>query len=163
MDHAFPSWSTSTFNETYFLTSLLHDIGATDSNMRATLLSFEYYGGLLILSLLKSLAAPTAQAESVAETVIRHQDLGETGTLSRLCAITQLATIFDNMGQNASLVHADTIVDVVGAYPRLGWSACFAKVIRSENHLKPWAHTTHLGENAFPCGVENNQLMARWE
>ncbi|CZS90863.1 hypothetical protein WAI453_003926 [Rhynchosporium graminicola] len=160
LSQAFPSWSTSSFNETYFLTCLLHDIGTTDKNINATLMSFEFYGGLIVLDLLKQHSAPISQAENVAEAVIRHQDLGDTGTLTRLGALIQLATIFDNMGMNPTLVHEDTIKNVVESYPRLKWSTCFAKTIRKENALKPWAHTTHLGENEFPCGVENNQLMA---
>ncbi|KAL2067105.1 hypothetical protein VTL71DRAFT_1529 [Oculimacula yallundae] len=160
LTQAFPSWSTPSFNETYFLTCLLHDIGTTDKNITATLMSFEFYGGLLSLALLKEHSAPISQAENVAEAIIRHQDLGDTGTLTRLGALIQLATIFDNMGLNPKLVHEETIKGVVGEFPRLGWSGCFAKTIRKENALKPWSHTTHLGENEFPCGVENNQLMA---
>ncbi|KAG4441186.1 hypothetical protein IFR05_003304 [Cadophora sp. M221] len=160
LTQAFPAWSTPSFNETYFLTCLLHDIGTTDKNITATLMSFEFYGGLIVLDLLKQHSAPIEQAENVAEAVIRHQDLGDTGTLTRLGGLIQLATIFDNMGINPSLVHEDTIKNVVAEFPRLKWSSCFAKTIRKENALKPWAHTTHLGENEFPCGVENNQLMA---
>ncbi|KAH6718981.1 hypothetical protein DL95DRAFT_434241 [Leptodontidium sp. 2 PMI_412] len=160
LTQAFPAWSTPSFNETYFLTCLLHDIGTTDKNITATLMSFEFYGGLIVLDLLKQHSAPIEQAENVAEAVIRHQDLGDTGTLTRLGGLIQLATIFDNMGMNPTLVHEDTIKNVVAEFPRLKWSSCFAKTIRKENGLKPWAHTTHLGENEFPCGVENNQLMA---
>jgi cyanamide hydratase len=71
----------------------------------------------------------------------------------------------DNMGlpNLAALVHKETIEDVVKAHPRNGWSACFAKTIRKENGLKPWAHTTALGEEDFPNGVLNNQLMAPYE
>ena len=36
---AFPTWYTTSFNETYFLTCLLHDIGTTDKNINATLMS----------------------------------------------------------------------------------------------------------------------------
>lgn len=126
-------------------------------------MSFEFYGGLIVLDLLKQHSAPIEQAENVAEAVIRHQDLGDTGTLTRLGGLIQLATIFDNMGMNPTLVHEDTIKNVVAEFPRLKWSSCFAKTIRKENALKPWAHTTHLGENEFPCGVENNQLMAPYD
>ena len=56
-----------------------------------------------------------------------------------------------------------TVESVVEAYPRLKWSGCFAKVIRRENALKPWAHTTHLGERAFPEGVEGNKLMEPYD
>jgi cyanamide hydratase len=99
----------------------------------------------------------------VAETVIRHQDLGETGTLTRIGALIQLATIFDNMGGNPQLVDKATIESVVEAYPRLKWSGCFAKTIRKENGLKPWAHTTHLGEEDFPTGVAGNKLMEPYD
>jgi cyanamide hydratase len=61
------------------------------------------------------------------------------------------------------LVHKDTIEDVVKAYPRNKWLACFAKTIRKENGLKPWAHTTHLGEEDFPNGVLGNKVMAAYE
>jgi cyanamide hydratase len=160
---AFPSWSTASFDETYFLTCLLHDIGTTDKNIHATLMSFEFYGGLIVLDVLKSLGAPIEQAENVAEAVIRHQDLGDVGTITRIGALIQLATIFDNMGENADLVAKETIEDVVKAYPRKKWSACFAATIRRENGLKPWAHTTHLGEEDFPVGVKGNKLMAPWD
>ena len=63
------------------------------------------------------------------------------------------------MGGHKELVHTDTIVDVTSHFPRMGWSSCFAATIREENRLKPWAHTTALGEDAFPEGVLNNALM----
>jgi len=163
LTHAFPSWSSPSLNETYFLTCLLHDIGTTDKNIHATLMSFEFYGGLLVLDLLKSHSAPIEQAENVAEAVIRHQDLGDTGSITRIGALIQLATIFDNMGGQPQLVNKATIESVVGEYPRLKWSGCFAKTIRRENGLKPWAHTTALGEEEFPTGVANNKLMAPYD
>jgi len=157
--HSFPTWLSPSLNETYFLTCLLHDIGTTDKNMPATMMSFEFYGGLLVLKVLGKEGAPKPQAESVSEAVIRHQDLGDTGTISTIGALIQLATIFDNMGLNPELVHTRTIEDVIRAYPRQKWSTCFARTIRKENGLKPWAHTTHLGEDNFPIGVQGNSLM----
>jgi cyanamide hydratase len=58
------------------------------------MMSFEFYGGLIVLDVLAKEGAPKAQAESVAEAVIRHQDLGDTGTLTMIGALVQLATIF---------------------------------------------------------------------
>jgi len=161
--HSFPSWLSPSFVETYFLSCLLHDIGTTDENLNRTLMSFEFYGGLVVLDLLKKEGAPIEQAENVAEAVIRHQDLGDEGTITRIGALLQLATIFDNMGGQPQLVHKETIEDVVENYPRKKWSSCFAKTIRKENGLKPWAHTTALGERAFPEGVENNKLMEPYD
>ena len=113
---------------------MLHDIGTTDTNIRATLLSFEFYGGLLSLDLLRSLGAPKEQAENVAETVIRHQDLGDEGTVTRIEALIQLATIFDNMGGQPQLVSKATIESVTKAYPRKKWSSCFAATIGRRIH-----------------------------
>ena len=74
-----------------------------------------------------------------------------------------LIVVLDNMGGNADLVHRATIEDVVRCYPRKGWSGCFSTTIRKENSLKPWAHTTALGEDDFPDGVKNNRLMAPYD
>ena len=127
-------------------------------------MSFEFYGGLLALRLLHSdYNAPIEQAEAVAESIFRHQDIGDTGKITTLGQIIQLATIFDNMGGHAELVHKETIEDVVKRFPREKWSSCFAATIRKENGLKPWAHTTALGEEDFPGGVENNALMAAYD
>jgi hypothetical protein len=57
-------------------------------------MSFEFYGGMIALDILGKEGAPKAQAESVAEAVMRHQDLGDKGTLTCVGALVQLATIF---------------------------------------------------------------------
>lgn len=107
--HRFPEWSFS--HETYFLACVLHDIGTTAENLRRTRMSFEFFGGFLALQILqnKSLdgdagsdadadaadaVAPKEQAESVAESIIRHQDLCEVGTITAVGQLLQLATIF---------------------------------------------------------------------
>lgn len=74
----FPKWEFS--DEAYLLACLLHDIVTTDNNIEATNTSFEFYGGL--------------QAESVAECIIRHQDIADAGTIHTLGLLIQLATIF---------------------------------------------------------------------
>lgn len=90
-----PTHALPVSDETYLLTCLLHDIGTTDKNLSATLMSFEFYGGYLALDLLKKeLHAPVGQAESVAEAIIRHQDLGESGKISSAGLLIQLATVF---------------------------------------------------------------------
>ncbi|KAJ0113804.1 hypothetical protein J7T55_010048 [Diaporthe amygdali] len=163
LDQQFPDLAKSLSRSTLALTALLHDIGTTHENLHATQMSFEFYGGFLALDLVgQKLGAPQSQAEAVAEAIIRHQDLGSTGTITFLGQLIQLATVYDNMGDNPGLIHSDTKVDVNKAFPRLGWSKCFSATIREEVGLKPWAHTTHLGE-AFPRGVENNKLMSEFE
>ncbi|KAF3919223.1 hypothetical protein AA313_de0205267 [Arthrobotrys entomopaga] len=160
----FPEHAKTLSPSTLALTCLLHDIGATHEHIAATQLSFEFFGGILALDLLsKQLNAPKSQAEAVCEAIIRHQDLGTVGTITFLGQLIQLATIYDNMGGNPEMVHVNTRVDVNKAFPRDGWSKCFHDTIREENATKPWAHTTHLGEEDFPNGVLGNKLMAEYD
>ncbi|ORY16794.1 putative urea hydro-lyase/cyanamide hydratase [Clohesyomyces aquaticus] len=147
--------------ETYFLTCMLHDIGTTQTNLNATRMSFEFYGGFLALNLLQKFGAPKSQAESVCEAIIRHQDLGDTGRISSVGQLIQLATVFDNIGINPFLIHSDTIESVAKAFPRNKWSGCFAATIREEIALKPWCHTTAIEQ--FAEKVEGNHLMEPWE
>jgi cyanamide hydratase family protein with HD domain len=89
----FPQWSS--FLETYFLTCMLHDIGTTDVNLHGTKMSFEYYGAFTALNFLREQAgAPKDQAEAVAEAIVRHADIGETGNLTSLGQLIQLSTLF---------------------------------------------------------------------
>ncbi|KAJ5731873.1 hypothetical protein N7493_003354 [Penicillium malachiteum] len=171
----FPDWAFT--DETYFLACLLHDIGTTETNIDGTRLSFEFFGGFLALRVLQqsqaiddndghsgsAAIAPKEQAESVAEAIIRHQDLCQVGKISALGQLLQLATIFDNTGSYADLVHPETIKDVCAHFPRHHWSGCFAATIHREIGAKPWAHTTALGEEDFPAKVLGNKLMEPYE
>ncbi|KAJ8061080.1 hypothetical protein OCU04_010157 [Sclerotinia nivalis] len=165
--HAFPDWTSidpaSKFLESYALTALLHDIGTVPKHLQETLMSFEFYGGFIADGVLRDVGVVREQRELVVEGIIRHQDLGEVGTQTRIGGLVQLATVFDNMGMNPQLVDEKTIENVVKEWPRLGWSKCFSHTIQQENALKPWAHTTHLGEKDFPNGVLENKLMEKWD
>ncbi|THX75180.1 cyanamide hydratase, partial [Aureobasidium pullulans] len=158
MQH-FPEWRYSP--ETYLLASLLHDIGTTEDNMKNTQLSFEFQGGIQALNLLTQNGAPQSAAESVCETIIRHQDVGETGNISTLTAVIHFATLLDNAGANPELVHKETIENVVKAYPRDGWTGCFAATVRKESKVKPWSHTTKI--EGFAEMVEANETMRPYD
>lgn len=100
--HLFPSWTFT--DETYFLACLLHDIGTTEENLISTKLSFEFFGGLIALNVLQQTTdsyhdatAPKDQAESVAEAIIRHQDLCTKGKITAMGQLLQLATIFGKL------------------------------------------------------------------
>ncbi|KAK4542354.1 hypothetical protein LTR36_006810 [Oleoguttula mirabilis] len=160
----FPSWIASAsedFFETWALTCLFHDIGTTPENRSDTHMSFEFQGGFMALQQLQAFDAPKAQAESVCEAIIRHQDPGETGTISRMGQLVQIATEFDNMGWQPHLVHEDVIKRVVEQHPRLQWSSCFSATINAEVQEKPWCHTTAL--EGFAEDVAGNKLMAPYE
>lgn len=139
----------------------MHDIGATEKNLRATHLSFEFYGGFLALDQLQKYGAPKEQAESVTEAIIRHQDIGDVGTITTVGQLIQLATLFDNVGGNPTLITRETIESVVAAYPRNQWSSCFASTIQEELDLKPWAHTSAIPN--FAKIVQNNKLMETFD
>ncbi|KAI7482422.1 cyanamide hydratase [Hortaea werneckii] len=156
----FPEWTYDP--ETLLLTALLHDIGTTDANLSSTYLSFEFKGAFISLDLLASLDADLSQREAVCESIIRHQDLGDTGFMTTLTAIIHFATVLDNVGLYAEeLVHPDTIKNVTTAFPRNGWTGCFAGVVRRECEIKPWANTTRI--EGFAEMVEGNGVMAPFD
>jgi len=159
VEQHFPSWKCSP--ETLLLAALLHDIGTTPANHTSTHLSFEFAGGYIALELLKSHHAEVAQAESVCETIIRHQDLGDTGMVSTLTAIIHFATVLDNAGLHGELVAQGTIESVVKAFPREKWTGCFSSVVRKECEVKPWSNTTRI--EGFAEMVEANKLMEPYD
>lgn len=115
----------------------------------------------MALDLLKAHQADIAQAEAVCETIIRHQDLGDTGMISTLTAIIHFATVLDNAGLHGELVAKGTIENVVKAFPRDGWTGCFADVVRKECQIKPWSNTTRI--EGFAEMVEANKLMEPYD
>lgn len=163
----FPEHYAKFSSSTLALTSLLHDIGTTSENLNTTRMSFEFYGAIQALNLLKELGSPTDQAEAVCETIIRHQDLGNDGTITFLGQVIQLATIYDNVGEHpmvkdfGKIIHKVTREDVIDRYPREGWLGCFADTVREEERLKPWCHTTHIPD--FDKKIEANELMKPYE
>lgn len=154
-DH-FPDWDLDL--GVLFTTSLLHDIGTTDKNMKATKMSFEFFGGLIARNLVLEKTKDTDYAEAVSEAIIRHQDLGESGFITTLGLIIQVSTILDNVGKNKEYIHPDTLDFVNRKYPRDGWKSCFASVIDAENAHKPWGHTSALGVDEFRDGVLGNDV-----
>lgn len=127
--------------------------------------------------------APQDQAESIAEAIMRHQDLCSQGKITALGQLLQLATVLgniiplihtthekiranraiDNTGAHESLIHPSTIEDIAKLFPRMKWSSCFVGTIKREISLKPWAHSTVLGEEEFPKKILENTLMAPYE
>ncbi|KAF9367687.1 hypothetical protein CPB97_005417 [Podila verticillata] len=149
------------FAETFYLTCMLHDIGTAEAFQHTTKMSFDFKGAFLASSWLSDASAPQDLVDAVAETIIRHQDVGTTGSITLLGGITIVATLLDNAGQCGDLVAKETIESVVMAYPRNKWSGCFASTVRSEIKGKPWAHSTHIEH--FAEKVEGNTLMEPYE
>lgn len=116
---------------------------------------------MIALDLLKSLSYPVEKAELVCESIVRHQDLGDTGNVAAMTAIIHFATVLDNAGLYPELIAKETIQSVTSAYPREGWTGCFADVVREECTLKPWANTTRI--EGFAEMVEANELMEPYD
>lgn len=155
----FPDWRIDL--ETLLLTCLWHDIGTSPANLRGTLMSFDLWGGIVAHNHLADLRTPQSQREAVTEAILRHQDPGETGTITSLGFVIQIATLLDNAGLQVDLVHPDTIRAVSTKYPREGWTGCFADVVRREIETKPWAHSTAI--DGFVEKVEANDVMRPYE
>jgi cyanamide hydratase len=152
---------------TWALACLLHDLGTAEENLMATRMSFDIYGGIKALSVLKGFGATADQAEAAAETIIRHEDMGVDGTITYFGQLIQLATTYDNTGVHphvkdfGEMIHHSTRTVINEAYPRIKWCKFFAGIIRKEEKIKPWCHSTHLVN--FDNEIEENALMKQWE
>lgn len=129
---------------------MLHDIGTSEEFIARTRLSFEFWGGYHALDLLQrsengaGATAPPAQAESVAEAIIRHQDIQPSGSVTLITRLIHLGTLLDNIGASTELVHRDTIRNVVAAYDREGWAGCFKATVEQEKSLKPYTMVSRI-------------------
>jgi len=160
----FPLWKFD--EETYYLSCLLHDIGAANDYLATTKMSFEFKGGIVARDFLLQNGAPEDQADAVCEAIIRHQDQpeGGPGNITQNGCVLQLSTLIDNKARLYELLHSNLYDSTVKAYPRLKWSEVFPCIIHKELNLKPWAHTTAFekpgwqrgDESAFANGVKGN-------
>ncbi|KAK7216742.1 hypothetical protein V2G26_004745 [Clonostachys chloroleuca] len=163
----FPDQASVLNPATWALTCLLHDIGTAEENLTATRMSFDLYGGIKALQVLKDLGATTDQAEAVSEAIIRHQDMGVDGTITFIGQLIQLATTYDNTGIHphvkdfGKLIHDVTRKEINEAFPRSKWCSFFSKTIEKEENIKPWCHSTHLVD--FAKEICANTLMKEWE
>jgi cyanamide hydratase len=151
----FPTWSYD--SETYYVTCLLHDIGTANRFIASTKMSFEFKGAIIGRDLILSHGGVEDQADSVCEAIVRHQDIFvKGGNITLIGQILQLATILDNVGIRANLIHPRLIEDTCAAFPRQGWSEHFAGVIEKELALKPWCHTSTFEVPNWKEGVRSN-------
>ncbi|KAL4805393.1 cyanamide hydratase [Aspergillus unguis] len=163
----FPEHFKALNTSTWALACLLHDLGTAPENLTATHMSFDIYGGIKAISVLKDFNATTDQAEAAAEATIRHQDIGVDGTISFLGQLIQLGTLYDNTGDHprvkdfGKLIHPDTRRAVNEMFARNQWCEVFARTIEKEEGVKPWCHSTHIVD--FTKQLRGNQLMREWE
>ncbi|KZT09145.1 cyanamide hydratase [Laetiporus sulphureus 93-53] len=151
----FPSWLYD--SETYYLACLLHDIGTANRFLASTKMSFEFKGAIVARDLILQQGGPEDQADSVCDAIIRHQDIFvKGGNITMIGQILQLATILDNVGLRANLIHPRLIETTTAAFPRKGWSEHFARVIEKELTLKPWCHTSTFEQPNWKEGVQSN-------
>lgn len=157
----FPQWGLEKggkLDETWFACAMLHDIGTTEQHISTTRLSYEFWAGYLALDLLQNgqegAVATKDQAESVAEAIIRHQDVQPVGNITLLTGLIHFGTLLDNIGAGSHLIHEDTIANVVAEYPRKGWSGCFRHTVETEKKLKPWAMVSRI--DGFEAKIEEN-------
>jgi len=171
----YPEWNMepgSSREETWYLTAMLHDIGTCDEFLTATNLSYEFWAGFHALELLQKpeitgsagstdAVAPKDQAESVAEAIIRHQDVQDKGKVTLITRLIHLGTLLDNAGANAEMVGQKTIENVVEAYPRNEWSACFRDTVVQEKKVKPHAMVSRI--EGFEDLIMANKLMSKYD
>ncbi|KAM6493109.1 hypothetical protein JOM56_011243 [Amanita muscaria] len=155
----FPTWEYD--HETYYFACLLHDIGTAERFLASTKMSFEFKGAIVARDLILKLGGVEDQADSICDAIVRHQDIFvKGGNITMIGQILQLATILDNTGIRANLIHPTLIESTCAAFPRKGWTEKFAHVIETELKLKPWCHTSTFEIPGWKEGVASNFATA---
>ena len=89
-------------------------------------------------------AAPRVQAESIAEAIIRHQDIQPAGYVTLMTRLIHLGTLLDNIGASTELVHPDTIRSATKEWDRKGWAGCFERTVEKEKSRKKWTMVSRI-------------------
>jgi cyanamide hydratase len=155
----FPDWNADL--ETFYLTSLFHDIGIAPKYHLSTSLSFEYWGGIHAREKLLEFGASSFQADEVAESIMRHTDFVP-GQIRKTGQLIQMSTAIDVVGLNPQLYHANTMDEVVKKYPRLGFNNHFADILVKECQHKPGCHMTSRVPETLDY-VRNNKAMEKYD
>jgi cyanamide hydratase family protein with HD domain len=134
--------------------------------MHGTHMSFEYYGAFKALNFLRDNGAPQDQAEAVSEAIIRHADLGETGTLSSLGMMIQLSTVFGKFSLSYFLLRQycctawNCVESVRRIFTAIPWPRiCLGRVCQQY----PIASTTDLIQDKCDYRVVANRMWLETE
>lgn len=131
----FPEWKFS--DETWLLTCLFHDIGTMDRVIREMFMSFDLYGGWIALDVLRQNGAPAAQAESVAEAVIRHQHPSQVGRIHAVGLLIQFTTLF---GSLSSPVAPVVVVNLACVFVATVWRVSVNELADNLGAHKEFVH-----------------------
>ncbi|KAI8066730.1 hypothetical protein BC940DRAFT_302158 [Gongronella butleri] len=156
----FPDWHADL--DTYYLTSLFHDIGVAPKYHLSTSLSFEFWGGIHAREKLVEFGAPQLQADEVCEAIIRHCNFVP-GQIRKTGQLIQMGTTIDVIGRNPELYDPNTIDDIVKKYPRLGFNCHFADLMDKECAHKPGCHTTQGASINFIDRIRGNKVMEKYD
>ncbi|KAG0301326.1 hypothetical protein BGZ98_008461 [Dissophora globulifera] len=135
----------SALDESWFCTAMLHDIGTTPEHISGTRLSYEFWAGYHALDLLQDVkvsgggegVAEKDQAESIAEAIIRHQDVQPHGKLTLLTRLIHWGTLLDNIGAGAELVDRERLKEFVRSIQGKGGVGVSRQQWRKRRNLSP--------------------------
>jgi cyanamide hydratase len=151
--------------ESWFVTAMLHDIGTPAETLKSTRLSYEFWAGFHALNILQDASltgdadqtdavADREQAESVAEAILRHQDVQDKGKVSLLTRLIHIGTLLDNIGRGKEFINQHTIENVVKEWTRTEtdgegrvesvWTDCFRGTVELEKKYKPYAMVSRI-------------------
>jgi len=128
--------------ELLYVASMLHDLGLTPAVTGEG--PFEQRGAVAAHRWLKGQGWPDDRAEPVARAIRMHLDVGKASRERPEVALLHLGAAADVIGMRLEDLPAQTINDVVSAYPREGFKAFFTDKVRTEARRHPRSATAAL-------------------
>lgn len=159
--HHFPDWRWD--SQTFYLSSILHDIGLTTERIDSSVMSFELDGALEAHQFLVRNGCEKKSADIVLEAIARHTDLYPMGKRPEATLLSIGAGV-DIAGLYAPLIHEESLRDVVAKYPRLDVCTRGAELLTYEVEKKQ--HRCHFKayvDMGIPHVVANNPLFAAYD
>eukprot|EP00249_Psilotum_nudum_P009479 c21960_g1_i1 orf=644-1396(-) len=146
--------------ETFYLASILHDIGCTHAAIRETRVSFEFYGGMLAHNFLITKGATKVVADTVMEAICRHKDLQSSSSgHSPEGQMLMFGAQLDVLGNYSGLINRHTIDDVVTKYPRDNFHNVFADLLLDEVNVKHYCTGVRAVETGLIDQIRNNPIF----
>lgn len=147
--------------ELLYVSCLLHDLTLTDTYRPGPsdqVGCFAVHGGRTAERLLATWDAPTSFATQVGEAITSHMDPTVALSSGALPHLLHESTYLDVVGARANELEQQTVLDVITKYPRDGFAAEVAGLMRREARERPRSRAACGWRLGMPVLIKHNPI-----
>jgi cyanamide hydratase family protein with HD domain len=145
--------------ELLYVACLLHDIALTDDyRPPESAACFAVHGGEVARTTLTSLGAQSSYADEVAHAIALHMNVRVPVSQGIEAHLLHAGAHLDVAGTRAADLPREALREVVAKYPRDGFPACFATLMRRESKERPDSRAALLWRLGMRLPLNHNPL-----